>query len=214
MDPLQTMVAITDILFGLTVIGIGIFLIIKTLNKLRKNYLGFLMVPAGVILLIVGLVSKFGDNYASRKATGGSVLCYAMIFTVAGLTLVLNSIAIVNYRKKHCTREVFATVIDIKKNVSTSRDDGVYREYVSYTPTLEIDHCGEKKTLNTKNFNAKTDFPRIGGTMLIYVDPESAEDYYIESPSEGMKPRIIFGAIMTGVSTLIILIGLLALYSH
>ena len=214
MDPLQTMVAITDILFGLTVIGIGIFLIIKTLNRLRKNYLGFLMVPAGVILLIVGLIIAFADDDVSRKAAGGSIPCYVLIFTVAGLTLILNSISVINYRKKHCTHEVFATVTDIKRNVSTSRDDGVYREYVSYTPTLEIDHCGEKKILNTKNFNTKNDFPRIGGTMLIYVDPESAEDYYIESPSEGMKPRIIFGAIMTGASTLIILIVLLLLLAH
>ena len=211
MDPLLVMAGTVDIIIGLTVIGIGIFLIIKTLNKLRKNYLGFLMAPAGTILLIVGLVVLLGDDHAARKAVAGGIFCYVLVFTVTGLTLILNSISTINYRKNHCTREVFATVTDIKRNVTTSRDDGVYREYVSYTPTLEIDHNGEKKTLKTKNFNTKNDFPRIGGTMLIFVDPESAEDYYLDSPSEGMTPRIVFGSILTGFSSMIILIGLLLL---
>jgi hypothetical protein len=126
-------------------------------------------------------------------------------FAIVGLGMVIDAIATLIYRVKHCRYVTDAVCVGLESKV-TSGSDGPRKTL--YSPVYEFEYNGEEHTIRNHLYRGRAYVPEVGFRSTLNIDVDNFSDYYVGYPAKGLVSHIIWGLIFSAPA-LAILIGVL-----
>ena len=179
---------ISLIMFGQLFFGVGCFVISKTKNKL-ENFFLFIFPIVGFIIILVGIFMLINSPSLNKMITPLIPYIALGVFFLIGVGVCVFPFISDNIKRKRCTVELEAIVVDLKTRLGTSKRlySPVYEFYFMHI-TQRV--CNE--------FYSNVGLPNIGDRQILFVNPNNPNDFIIKKDSNKVFTVVIGSIMMLG----------------